>query len=101
MGKFLKTLVLTGLVSLAACENPQLKMVRDINRDSIPDVEISATSSNGLTVDWIFLSQRNGTYLRLRQDEHYFYKFHADNGLTYVMDSLPNTLNLVRSRPKH
>ena len=83
-----RAVALGGLaaLSLAGCSKPKLELVKDINGDSISDIQIFIPNgtNNGR---YIFLSDTTGHYLTLSQTTSHPAEFVAGDGTIYFIDS--------------
>ncbi len=82
-----KTIAAGGLIAmLAGCSQPTLEQNKDLTGDRIPDaiVKIRYGSPNGT---WLFVGQKDGSFVRAEQDEHDGVKyFRTDDGTAYFFD---------------
>ena len=89
--RFLRGITLAGLASLAVVGcRPQLQEVRDVNRDGVADIFVKGSFGD----TYLFLSQRDGGYLRLDQIENSFYD--KANDEYYFKDAINGEIKKAR-----
>ena len=82
----LSTLALLGTLGLAGCSRPQIEEVRDMNQDSMPDIQVRIP--DGFQKGrWIFLAQEDGNYLRLKQSINRPHEFIAPDKSVYFINA--------------
>ena len=67
MRKTLSSVLLVGALSFGGCDGAQVKEVRDMTGDSIPDIRLYVSSFQGqIQGDFLFIGQKDGSYERVR-----------------------------------
>ncbi len=81
------TIVAGSLIAmLAGCSQPTLEKNKDLTGDRIPDA-IVKIRYGGQSGTWLFVGQKDGSFVRAKQHEYDGVKyFRTDDGTAYFFD---------------